>query len=60
MALDRPLSRSRRPDGTYLVHLDARKDGDNAVLEVGETPRGFSEHEVRVLWPELFSNHSVQ
>jgi hypothetical protein len=47
------LTLYKRPDDTYLVHLDARKGGDNAVLEVGATPRGFSEHDIRVSWPEL-------
>jgi len=50
----------RRPHGTYLAHLDARKVGDNAVLEVGAAPRGFSAHEIRVGWPELWESQSRQ
>ncbi len=54
------LTLYRRPDATYLVHLDARKDGGDAVLEVGEAPRGLSEHDIRVLWPELLEAQSRQ
>ena len=50
----------RRPDGTYFVHLDARKVGDNAVLETGEHPRGLTEREIRVSWPELLETQSGQ
>jgi hypothetical protein len=50
----------RRPDGTYLTHLDARKDGEDAVLEVGATPRGFSAHDIRVMWPELWEAQNRQ
>ena len=50
----------RREDGAYLVHLDARKVGDDAVLEVGCSPRGFSEREIRVSWPELWEAQSRQ
>lgn len=48
----------RRPDGTYLAHLDARKVGDNAVLELGAADRGFSERDIRVMWPELWEAQS--
>jgi len=50
----------RRPDGTYFVYLDARKVADNAVLETGERPRGLTEREVRVVWPELLEAQSGQ
>ena len=50
----------RRPDGTYFVHLDARKVGDNAVLDIGEYPRGLTEHEIQVSWPELWEAQSRQ
>jgi hypothetical protein len=48
----------RRDDGTYLTHLDARKDGGDAILEVGVYPRGLSEHDIRVGWPELWEAQS--
>ena len=47
------LTLYRTDEGGYFVHLDARKSGDNAVLEVGDNPRGFSEHDIQMLWPEL-------
>jgi hypothetical protein len=50
----------RRDDGTYVTHLDARKVGDDAVLEVGANPRGFSEHDIQVMWPELWEAQSGQ
>jgi hypothetical protein len=48
------LTLFRTDEGGYFVHLDARKSGDNAVLEVGAFPRGLSEHDIRCMWPELF------
>ena len=48
----------KRDDGTYLVHLDARKVGGDSVLEVGAAPRGFSEHDIWVMWPELLDAQS--
>jgi hypothetical protein len=48
----------RRPDGTYITHLDARKVGDHAVLEIGAKDRGFSEHDIQVMWPELWEAQS--
>ena len=54
------LTLYRRPDGTYLVHLDARKVGDNAVLETGDYPRGFSAREIQATWPELLEAQSGQ
>jgi hypothetical protein len=50
----------RRPDNTYLVHLDGRKVGDNAVLETGAYPRGLSEHDIRVMWPGLLEAQEHQ
>jgi hypothetical protein len=50
----------RRPDDTYLVYLDARKAGDEAVLEVGHDPHGLSEHDVRVMFPELVEAQAGQ
>jgi hypothetical protein len=47
-------------EGGYFVHLDARKSGDNSVLETGESPRGFTEHDIRVMWPELWEAQSRQ
>ena len=52
------LTLYRTDEDTYFVHLDARKVGDNAVLETGVNPRGFTEHDVRVLWPELLEAQS--
>ena len=54
------LTLYRTDRDTYFVYLDARKVGDNAVLEVGCTPRGFSEREIRVSWPELWEAQSRQ
>ena len=48
----------RTPEETYFVHLDARKEGGNSVLEIGECPHGFSEHDFRVMWPELLEAQS--
>ena len=50
----------RRPDDTYLVHLDARKVGDNAELQIGAADLGFYEHYIRVAWPELWEAQSRQ
>ena len=47
------LTLYRRPDDTYFVYFDARKVGDNAVLETGDYPHGFSEREIWLSWPEL-------
>ncbi len=44
----------RTPEDTYFVYLDARKGGDEAVLEIGHHPHGLSEHGVRVMWPDLW------
>ena len=52
------LTLFRTDEGGYFVYLDARKAGDNAVLETGENPRGFSEHDIRVMWPELLEVQS--
>jgi hypothetical protein len=54
------LTLYRTDEGTYFVHLDAPKSGDNAVLEVGENSRGFSEHDIRIMWPELLEAQSRQ
>jgi hypothetical protein len=43
----------RQPDGRYLIYLDARKSGDEAVLEIGHYPHGLSERDVRVSFPEF-------
>jgi hypothetical protein len=48
------LTLYRTDEEPTYVHLDARKDGDNAVLETGHHPRGFSERSIRVMWPELW------
>jgi hypothetical protein len=47
------LTLYRTDEDTYFVHLDARKDAGHSVLEIGENPRGFSEHDIRVMRPEL-------
>jgi hypothetical protein len=44
----------RTPYDTYFVYLDARKSGDNAVLEIGAHPHGFSEAVARHRYPDLF------
>ncbi len=44
----------RTPEGTYLVYLDARAAGEGAALEFGQYPRGMSERDARLAWPELF------
>jgi hypothetical protein len=44
----------RTEDGTYYVHIDARKVGEDAVLEIGHYPHGLSEARARQLFPELF------
>jgi hypothetical protein len=50
----------RAPEGTYLVHLDQRKSGEGAALEDGHSPRGLSERDVRLMWPELLEAQSGQ
>jgi hypothetical protein len=50
----------RRPDGTYFVHLDARKVGGEAVLEIGHHPHGLSERDIQVMWPQLLEAQSGQ
>jgi hypothetical protein len=52
------LTLYRTPEDTYFVHLDARKAGGHSVLEVGEYPRGLSEHDIGVLWPRLLEAQS--
>jgi hypothetical protein len=52
------LTLYRTDEDTYFVYLDARKAGDNSVLETGENPRGFTEHDIRVMWPELLEAQS--
>jgi membrane-bound inhibitor of C-type lysozyme len=52
------LTLYRTDEGTYLVHLDQRKSGEGAVLEDGHYPRGLSEHDIRVMWPELLEAQS--
>jgi hypothetical protein len=47
------LTLYRTDEDGYFVYLDARKVGGNSVLETGENPRGFSGHDIRVMWPEL-------
>ena len=54
------LTLYRTDRDTYFVYLDARKVGGGAVLEVGENPRGFSERDIRDLWPELLEAQSRQ
>ena len=54
------LTLYRRPDDTYFVYFDARKVGDNAVLEVGAFPGGLTERDIRVSWPELLEAQSGQ
>jgi hypothetical protein len=54
------LTLYRTDEDGYFVYLDARKDGRNAVLETGENLRGFSEHDIRVMWPELWEAQSRQ
>jgi len=54
------LTLYRTDEDTYFVYLDARKIGDNAVLEVGATPRGFSERDIRAMWPALLQAQSRQ
>ena len=44
----------KTPEGTYYVYIDARGVGDQAVLETGHHPHGFSERAARATWPELF------
>jgi hypothetical protein len=48
----------RTDEGTYLVHLDQRKSGEGAVLEYGVYAPGMSEHDIRVMWPELLEAQS--
>jgi hypothetical protein len=50
----------RKPEGTYVVYLDQRKSGDGAVLEEGVYPRGLSEHDMRVTFPELWEAQNRQ
>ena len=50
----------RTDEGTYLVHLDQRKSGEGAVLEYGVYAPGMSEHDIRVLFPELLEAQSGQ
>ena len=52
------LTLYRTDEGGYFVYLDARRAGDNAVLETGVNPRGFTEHDIRVMWPELWEARS--
>jgi hypothetical protein len=47
------MSLYRHPDGRYLVYLDARKAGDDAVLETGHYPHRLSEGDVRFSFSEL-------
>ena len=54
------LTLYRTDEGRFFVHMDARKDGRNAVLEVGAAPRGFSERDIRVMWPELLEAQERQ
>jgi hypothetical protein len=32
----------RTPEDTYFVHIDARKNGEQAVLETGHYPHGHT------------------
>ena len=53
----------RTPEGTYFVHMDsryvaeevARTIGREAVLDVGPSQTGHSEHAARREWPHLFA-----
>jgi hypothetical protein len=53
----------RTPEDTYFVHMDtryvteesARTVGRNAMLDVGSSQQGHTEHAVRHGWPELFA-----
>jgi len=44
----------KTPDGDYLVHIDSRSAGGEAVLETGHYPHGLSERDVEVSFPYLF------
>jgi hypothetical protein len=48
----------RTPEDTYFVHLDARKVGGDAVLEIGHYPHGLTERDVQVMWPKLLRAQS--
>jgi hypothetical protein len=50
----------RTPEDTYFVYLDARENGEQAVLEIGHYPHGLSEHDVRHMCPELFRTQGRQ
>jgi hypothetical protein len=50
------LTLYRTPEDTYFVHIDARKNGEQSVLEIGHYPHGHTESSARHMWPELFSN----
>src|SRR5215211_9070645 len=52
------LTLYRTDEHTYFVYLDARKVGGGSVLEVGVYPRGLSERDIRVMWPELLEAQS--
>jgi hypothetical protein len=49
------LTLYRTPEDTYFVYIiDARKNGEQAVLEIGHYPHGHTESSARHMWPELF------
>jgi hypothetical protein len=44
----------RTPEDTYFVYIDARRNGGQAMLELGHYPDGHTEDNARHMWPELF------
>ena len=54
------LTLYRTDEETFFVHLDARKVGGHSVLEVGAYPRGLSEHDIQMMWPELLEAQGRQ
>ena len=47
-------------DDTYVVYIDSRSAGGNAVLEEGNYQPGLSERDVEVMWPELWRARAHQ
>ena len=47
-------------DDTYVVYIDSRSAGGNAVLEEGNYQPGLSERDVEVMWPQLWRARARQ
>ena len=54
------LTLYRTDEDTYFVHIDARRIGQHAELEVGCFPKGHSEDFIQRWWPELLATQSGQ